>query len=80
MSEERVDDGMIEIGDPTEEPTYPEGPTRVVIEYRERGVPWMLIPPLLVLSAVGAMVAYHKWFPQANRSLASRPVMAIDAP
>ncbi len=67
MIDGRVDDGMIEIGDPTEEPTAAEPPPRVVIEYRERGVPWMLIPPLIVLSAVGSMMAYQKFVPPSGR-------------
>jgi hypothetical protein len=66
MVDGRVNDEMIEIGDPTEEPTVAEPPPRVVIEYRERGVPWMLIPPLLVLSAVGAVLLYTKLAPHPN--------------
>lgn len=58
---------MIEIGDPTEEPPADQPEPRVVIEYHERGgVPWMLIPPLLVLSAVGAVLLYVKFSPQAH--------------
>jgi hypothetical protein len=60
MTEGRIDDEMIEIGDPNEEPVAAEPPPKVVIEYRERGVPWMLIPPLLIISAVGAVMGYHK--------------------
>jgi hypothetical protein len=60
MEEGHVDDGMIEIGDPTEEPSAAVPPPKVVIEFRERGVPWMLIPPLLIISAVGAVLGYHK--------------------
>ncbi len=70
MAEGRVDDEMIEIGDPTEEPTSGESAPRVVIEYHERGgVPWMLIPPLLVLSAVGAILALSSSSPHAPTSL-----------
>jgi hypothetical protein len=68
MAEELVDDQMIEIGDPIEDPAAPD-PTspQVVIEYHERGgVPWMLIPPLLVLSAVGAILLYTKLVPHSN--------------
>jgi hypothetical protein len=68
MAEELVDDQMIEIGDPTEDPAAPD-PTspQVVIEYHERGgVPWMLIPPLLVISAVGAILLYIKLVPHSN--------------
>jgi hypothetical protein len=65
MADERLDDGMIEIGDPTEEPTLVEPEPKVVIEYHERGgVPWMLIPPLLVLSAVGSILLYNKLAPR----------------
>ena len=60
MAEGRIDDEMIEISDPNDETVGVEPPPRVVIEYRDRGVPWMLIPPLLILSAVGAVVGYHK--------------------
>ena len=60
MGDERVEDEMIEIGDPSEEMTAVEPPPRLVIEYRERGVPWMLIPPMIVLSAVGAVLLYTK--------------------
>ncbi len=58
MAERRADDGMIEIGDPEEEAVTPGPPPRVVIEYRERGVPWMMIPPMLVIVAVLAVVGY----------------------
>jgi hypothetical protein len=67
MIDDRVKDGMIEIGDPTEEAVPAVLPPQVVIEYRERGVPWMLIPPLLVISAVGAIIAYHKYAPPNAR-------------
>lgn len=64
MGLERVEGEMIEIGDPTEESAAgPASPPRVVIEYRDRGVPWMLIPPLLVLSAVAAVLAYPRLAP-----------------
>ena len=80
MAEERVDDGMIEIGDPTEDSPVPESPPRVVIEYRERGVPWMLIPPLLVISAVGAVLLYLKVAPHAKAPHPTPLVRAIDPP
>ena len=66
MAEAQIDDGMIEIGDPNEEPTPAEVATepRVVIQYHERGgVPWMLIPPLLVVSAVSAVLLFQKFAP-----------------
>jgi len=52
---------MLEIGDiDVDPPTAPEPPPRVVIEYRDRGIPWMLVPPLLALSAViAAVVVYN---------------------
>ncbi len=63
MSEPRPDDAMLEIGDIDEEPTpspSPEPPPKVVIEYRDRGIPWMLVPPMLALSAViAAVVVYN---------------------
>ena len=37
MSEGPVNDGMIEIGDPTEESPTTESPPQVVIQYHERG-------------------------------------------
>ncbi len=57
MGDDQIRGGMIEIGDPNEEPLGddPAVTHRVVIEYRERGVPWMLIPPLLMLAAVLAV-------------------------
>jgi hypothetical protein len=65
MAEGRADDEMIEIGDPTEESPTPEGSPQVVIQYHERGgVPWMLIPPLLFLSAVGAIMLYQRLAPR----------------
>jgi hypothetical protein len=65
MADERLDEGMIEIGDPTEEPKASEPAPQVVIQYHERGgVPWMLIPPLLVISAVLSVLLYHKFAPK----------------
>ena len=49
------------------------------IEYRERGVPWMLIPPLLVLSAVAAVVVYHQLAPRPVDP-GRPPLVAIAAP
>ncbi len=66
MSDGRIDDQMIEISDPDEVPVGGEPPLKVVIEYRERGIPWMLIPPLLMLCAVGAILGYRKLAPQVN--------------
>jgi len=80
MGDEHVEDGMIEIGDPSVEPTAAEPPARVVIEYRDRGVPWMLIPPMIVLSAVAAVIVHHKLTPPPPRVLVSAPSpsMAVD--
>jgi len=65
MLDERLDDGMIEIGDPTEEPKANEPAPQVVIQYHERGgVPWMLVPPLLVISAVLAVLLYIRFAPK----------------
>ena len=68
MAEPHDEDAMIEIGDPTEEPGVEEStPPPVVIEYHERGgVPWMLIPPMLALSAVGSILLYHKLAPRRD--------------
>ncbi len=49
---------------PLESPEIPvanpaDGPQLVVV-YRSRGVPWLLIPPLLLLAAVGGVVGYRK--------------------
>ena len=65
MHDELGDGEMIEIGDPTEEPPAGEAPpSPIVIQYHERGgVPWMLIPPLLLVSAVGAVLVYHQFAP-----------------
>ena len=79
MLEERVDDGMIEIGDPTEESSHTELAPRVVIEYRERGVPWMLIPPLLILSALGAVLLHHKFAPLPRPPQPPTPIR-VEAP
>ncbi len=75
MNAERPDDTMVEIGDIEEEPTSaPEPPARVVIEYRDRGVPWMLVPPFLVMAVVVAVVVAlnlnARWNPR-------RPTVAV---
>jgi hypothetical protein len=33
---------------------------RVMVVYRSRGIPWLLIPPLLILSAVASIVVYRR--------------------
>ena len=79
MIEERPDDSMVEISDIDEEPTpsIAEPPPRVVIEYRDRGIPWMLVPPLLALSAVIAAVVVYNINAKLNHR---RPtVAAVDA-
>ena len=80
MVDERADGEMIEIGDPDEEPKYPDPSPRVLIEYRERGVPWMLIPPLLVISALGAVLLYHKVAPQVRPPQPPQLVKAVVTP
>ena len=79
MIEPRPDDAMLEIGDIDEDPTAPaapDGPT-VVIEYRDRGVPWMLIPPLLAMAAVVAGVGAYAWVErQRERDRRPEPVAA----
>jgi len=80
MSEAPADDQMIEIGDPTEELTSDGPAPQVVIEYHERGgVPWMLIPPLLVLSAVSAILLYTRFAPHALPPVPS-PVLVQSSP
>jgi hypothetical protein len=79
MGDERVEDEMIEIGDPSDETIATEPPPRLVIEYRERGVPWMLIPPMVVLSAVAAVMVYSKLSPPprpvpVSASASSEPI------
>src|ERR1700754_5030558 len=88
MGDECIEGGMIEIGDPSVETTAVEPPPRVVIEYRERGVPWMLIPPMIVLSAVAAVMVYHKLAPPPIRvpvsatssSISADPAIATEEP
>ena len=82
MTEPQPDDGMIEIGDIEaidDEPVVaPEPPPQVVIEYRDRGIPWMLVPPLLVLVAVVAGVGVYNY----NASLKNRrppPAPVVEA-
>ena len=76
MAEEPVDDEMIEIGDPTEEPSAAEPPPQVVIEYRERGVPWMLIPPMIVVSAVARRPGLSQARPDARLPASAAPAPA----
>ena len=81
MTEPRPDDAMIEIGDieaDDEVVVASEPPPQVVIEYRDRGIPWMLVPPLLALVAVVAGVGVYNY----NAGLKNRrpqpdPVVAI---
>jgi hypothetical protein len=83
MPEGPVDDQLIEISDPTEDTPEVEAAPQVVIQYHERGgVPWMLIPPLLVLSAVGAIVLYAKFAPRSRWQQQAPPalVKAADLP
>jgi hypothetical protein len=88
MGNERVEDEMIESGDPSVETTAAEPPPRVVLEYRERGVPWMLVPPMVVLSAVAAVMVYSKLSPPPrpvrvsapSEPMAVDPVAAAEAP
>ncbi|WP_435015299.1 hypothetical protein TA3x_002838 [Tundrisphaera sp. TA3] len=71
MSEHRGDH-LIEIGDPNDD-TVPgpiAGP-HVVIEYRDRGLPWMLVLPLLVTAAAVAVIGYKAF------EIKVRPVHAV---
>ena len=48
---------LIEIGDPEDDPVVPAPAPdpQVVIEYRDRGLPWMLVLPLPVTAAAGVI-------------------------
>jgi hypothetical protein len=74
MLDERLEDAMIDIGDPAEEPTAPPVAPQVVIHYRERGIPWMLIPPLVALTAALSVVGYQKLAPRPAPPVASTVV------
>ena len=84
MTAEQPDDAMVEIGDIEDEATpAPAVPPRVIIEYRDRGVPWMLLPPLLAVAAVVAVVIAltlnAKW--NARRPVVVvNPVPVVDTP
>jgi hypothetical protein len=52
-------------GSPSEDPTA--GEPRVFIVYRSRGVPWLLLPPMLILSAVAAIITYRRTEPPEPR-------------
>jgi hypothetical protein len=67
MAEPTDNNEMIEIGDPSDETFVEEASPPIVIQYHERGgVPWMLIPPMLALSAVGSILIYHKLAPRRD--------------
>ncbi len=72
MAVDRTDE-MIEIGDPNDEMPAPGPPPRVVIQYRDRGIPWMLVPPLLILSAAFAVVGVRAYQKRAHELAATRP-------
>jgi hypothetical protein len=38
----------------------PSDEPRVLVIYRSRGMPWLLLPPLLILSSVAAIVVYRR--------------------
>ncbi len=77
MTEQRPDDGMIEIGDLEDEAPLGAAPApHVVIEYRDRGIPWMLVPPLLALVAVVAGVGAYNY----NESRKEKERRAVAAP
>lgn len=59
MSLERPDATLAEIGDFDDADPGPVAPPRVVIRYRERGIPWLLVPPLIALSGVIAVVGAY---------------------
>src|SRR3954452_18418537 len=66
MSEDRSH--LIEIGDPEDAPVVP-GPSpapQVVIEYRDRGLPWMLVLPLLVTAASVAIIGFKAFDKRAR--------------
>ena len=82
MTAGHPDDAMLEIGDIDEPGLAPEPPPVVVIEYRDRGVPWMLIPPLLVAAVVVAAVVVltlNKRY-QERRPLPTPALVAVADP
>ena len=81
MTEQRPDGGMIEIGDPDEPPAGDPAPgpaPQVVIEYRDRGVPWMLVPPLLALVAVVAGVGAYNYTATLKSQRPTPPALAAN--
>jgi hypothetical protein len=50
---------------------------RVVVVYRSRGVPWLLIPPLLLVAAVAAIIAYRKSTPPEIRVVSAPEPTAV---
>lgn len=81
MAENR--DHLIDIGDPEEDAPAPAGAPpgapHVVIEYRDRGLPWMLLLPLLVAAAAMSVVGY-KAFDRTVRPGLLVPFDPIPAP
>jgi len=62
-------DNPLEAGAATD-PAEPQ----VVVIYRSRGVPWLLIPPLLLIAVVAAIVVYRKSEPPSRlRPMPSAP-------
>lgn len=57
----------------------PPGP-KVVVVYRTRGIPWLFLPPLLLLAGVAAIVVYRRserpepWPPLATRESQPAPI------
>src|SRR5688572_30778371 len=58
-------------------PASPPAPPLVVIQYRNRGIPLMLIPPFLILAAVLGFQAHRRMTPP-RRVLVLPPVLAKD--
>jgi hypothetical protein len=53
-------------------PAAPPGQPVIVIQYRDRGVPWYLAVPLLGLIAFGSVTAYHRYVTRQLREASAR--------
>ena len=80
MLEEPVGHEMIEIGDPEADSPVPDPAPKVVIEYRERGIPWMLVPPILMLCVTGTILAYRHLGPASETVPSEVAVAALTTP
>jgi hypothetical protein len=53
-----------------------QGPPRVVIEYRSRGLPWAMVLPLLLLISLASIAGYHRVTRWLNPRSATVPTPA----